>query len=352
MGRRMYYQLIATPEKMALVNPANIALRDDFINYMKSLQRSEGTIVGYKSDLNIVLVYILEHCDNIDFAKVKKRQWVGLQSWLIDEHKNSPARVRRIKACVSSLSNYIVNVLQEDGEPGFENFRSTIRTIESPRNEPVREKTILTDEDCEYVLKTLVDQKDYEQACFFALAIYSGRRKSELLRYKVEYFNDDHLICNGALYSTIETIKTKGSGVNGKQIVCYCLAKPFKPYFDLWMQERERLGIESPWLFPNRNDPLEQRGISSANVWAEKISVILTLFRGKNTTFYCHSARHRLVTMLSKLKVPHAVIKEFINWSDISMVAVYDDNDMTDRFADYFTPDGIKGQESKSLSDL
>ena len=42
---------------------------------------------------------------------MKKREWGNFQNWLIDEHGNSAARVRRIKATISSLSKYIIDIL-------------------------------------------------------------------------------------------------------------------------------------------------------------------------------------------------------------------------------------------------
>lgn len=352
MGRKTQYNKITSEEKLAEVNPANTKLKEDFLAYLKSIQRAEGTINGYSNDLDIVNVFIMERCANKKFVDVKKREWLMMQSWLVDEHGNSPARVRRIKAVVSSLSNYIINVLQEDDEPGFENFKPTIKGVENPVNEPVREKTVLTDEDCKYILDKLVEKKKYEQACYFALAIYSGRRKSELFRFKVEHFGDDHLICDGALYSTKETLRTKGRGTNGKQIVCYVLAKPFRPYFDLWMTERERNGVDSEWLFPMVDHPAMHKEGSSADSWANLYSRLLSEFRGENVRLYPHSARHMLVTALSKAGVPQNVIKEFMHWDSLEMVSVYDDNDVTESFGDFFTSDGIKGAQNKDLSEL
>ncbi len=352
MGRRTQYNKITSNEKLAAVNPANMKLKEDFLQYLKSIQRSEGTIDAYRSDLDIVFVFILERLNNKSFVDVKKREWLMLQSWLIDEHGNSPARVRRVKAAISSLSNYIINVLQEDEEPGFERFKATIKGVESPVNVPVRDKTILTDADCQYILDQLVTKQKYEQACYFALAIYSGRRKSELFRFKVEHFSDDHLICDGALYSTKETIKTKGRGTQGKQIVCYILAKPFRPYFDLWMQERERRGVQSEWLFPvdGRSD-LHKEG-SAADSWANLYSRLLSEFRGETVRMYPHSARHMLCSNLISAGVPQNVIKEFFHWESLEMVTIYDDNDVTESFGDYFTTDGIKGGQHTTLSDL
>ena len=65
-----------------------------------------------------------------------------LQNWMINTNGNSPARVRRLRAALSSLGNFVESVLDEE----YPNFRNIINKIEAPVLEPVREKTVLTDE--------------------------------------------------------------------------------------------------------------------------------------------------------------------------------------------------------------
>ena len=139
------------------------------------MQRSEGTIAGYSNDIDIFFVYCLDRLGNKPFANVTKRDLVSFQNWLINENGNSPARVRRIKSALSSMSNYIENVL--DDEPEFASFKPIVRKIESPVNQPVREKTVLSDEQLDTLLTILRQQGKYEQACALALAMCSGRRK-------------------------------------------------------------------------------------------------------------------------------------------------------------------------------
>lgn len=139
------------------------------------MQRSEGTIAGYSNDIDIFFVYCFNRLRNKPFANVTKRDLVSFQSWLINENGNSPARVRRIKSALSSMSNYIENVL--DDEPEYASFKPIVRKIESPVNQPVREKTVLSDEQLDTLLMMLKQQGRYEQACALALAMCSGRRK-------------------------------------------------------------------------------------------------------------------------------------------------------------------------------
>lgn len=341
MGRKTKFNKLTTPELISQINPDNARLKKDFLNYLKSVQRSEGTIAAYDSDLNIFFVWVLQNAGNKQFAKVTKRDIVAYQNWLVGDNQNSPARVRRLKAAISSLSNYIENILDEEEE--FSGFRSIVRKIENPALQPVREKTVWEDDELEELLNRLIEDKKYERACFLALGMYSGRRKSELARFKVSDFDDDKLVCGGALYKSAP-IKTKGRG-GGKYIPCYTLAKKFKPYFDMWMSHRKNTGIESEWLFPNTaNDG--HISIAVINDWANSFSKIT----GRD--FYTHSLRHFFTTSLAKAGIPDGVIQSIVAWESSDMVRVYKDIDADEEIGMYFKDGDISVPEKKSLSDV
>lgn len=341
IGRQTKQNRITSPELLAQVNPKNIRLTKDFLDYLRSVGKAESTIRAYANDLDIFFVWALQNADNKYFPEISKRDIVAYQNWLLRNNNNSPARVRRLKATLSSLSNYIGNILDDE----IPNFKPVVKMIENPVNEPAREKTVLTDEQVRMILDKLVDMGRYEQACFFALAIYSGRRKAELLLFKVAYFDDENIIY-GSLYKTPEKIKTKGRGVNGKMLTCYVLAKPFKPYFDLWMAQRKERGIDSEWLFPARDDPAQHIPISTANSWAEMYSKISGL------NIYTHCLRHAFTTNLSKAGLPDSVIQEILGWSDISMVQVYKDINGEEEIGKYFVNGEIVGQKQIGLGDM
>lgn len=234
MSRKTKMNNITTPELLQQVNPKNIQLLKDFLSYLKAVQRSETTIHGYENDIQIAWVWCLQNNDNKYFIDWNKRNILAYQNWLLGDNENSPARVRRLKAALSSLSNYIVSVLDDE----YPNFKNIINKVENPVNQPVREKTVWEDSELEELLDKLTERKKYEQACYLALAMYSGRRKSELCRFKTSDFSKENLVCGGALYKS-SPIKTKGRG-GGKYIPCYTLAKKIQPYLDAWLDTREK----------------------------------------------------------------------------------------------------------------
>lgn len=341
MPRKTKKNFITSPELIAQINPENKQLLEDYVNYMRSIQRSETTIGAYISDIQIAFVWNLTFNGNKPFIEWSKRNIVAYQNWLLNDNENSPARVKRLKASLSSMSNYVCNVLDDE----YPNFRNIINKVESPVNTPVREKSIFTEEQIDGLLDLLVQKKMYDKACALALALYSGRRKSELLRFKVSDFGEDHLTCEGALYKS-DPIKTKGRGVHGKMLECFCLAKKFKPYFDLWMEAREAAGIKSEWLFPHQENQNEQMKVSTLDSWA----IIFSRYLGMD--FYWHSMRHMTVTNFKRFGIPDTVIQSYIGWADLSMVTVYSDLKADEQLSMYFNADGMVKPEAKSLADM
>ena len=341
MGRKTKQNSITTPELIEQINADNKRLVKDYLTYLRSINRSDTTIAAYKSDLDIFFVWVLQNANNKFFVDLTKRDLVAYQNWLINENENSPARVRRLKAVISSLSNYIENILDDE----YPNYRSIVKKIENPVNTPVREKTILDESDCKILLGNLVEHKEYQKACMFALAMASGRRKSELVRFKVSYFDDSNIVY-GSLYRTPEKVKSKGRGKQGKLLHFYVLVKQFKPYFELWMKERERLGIKSEWLFPDPEDPTQHLNALTLNSWARTFSTIL------GVDFYWHSLRHHYTTYLSERGIPDNVIQEILGWSDISLVSVYRDTDVVAEIGKFFCNGEIVSKESTSISDI
>lgn len=340
MARKTKMNSITSLELLAQVNPKNTQLLKDFLDYLRAVQRSETTIHGYENDIQIAWVWCLQNNDNKFFTDWTKRNVLAYQNWLLNNNENSPARIRRLKAALSSLSNYIISVLDDE----FPSFKNIISKVENPVNQPVREKTIWEDIELEMLLETLTDKKEYEKACYLALAMYSGRRKSELCRFKVSDFSKENLVCDGALWKS-NPIKTKGRG-GGKYIPCYTLAKRFRPYLEKWLDYRAEHSIDSEWLFPNRSNPKECVKITTINSWSKTFSRLA----GKPA--YIHSLRHYFTTSLAKAGIPDGVIQSIVSWESSDMVRLYTDLDADEQIGMYFKDGDISVPQKKSFSDI
>lgn len=345
MGRTTVYNNITSPEKINQCNKWNIDLGDEFIDYLKSIDRAESTVSQYLSDLNIFWCWNYEFNNDKKFISISKREFAKFQNHCLNEWGWSPKRIRRVKSVLSSLSNFIENILDEEEE--FEGYRSIVKKIESPTNQTVREKSVFTVEEIEGLLQHLVEKKQYMRAAVLALMAYSGRRKSEIPRFKVSFFDEKNILF-GSLYKSDETIKTKGRG-KGKFINVYVLKKPFDPYLELWLEERERLGIKSNWLFPREENGEwkdEPMNVSTINSMFNSFSKYL----GK--PWYAHAMRHMFCTFLVKNNIPTNVIQDIISWESADMVTLYSDISADENIGKYFDENGIKSVESKSFSDI
>lgn len=344
MGRTTVYNKIVTEEILNNINKDNIDLGNDFLEYLASTDRSPNTINQYRNDLKIFWCWVYENCKNKFFVDLSKREIAKFQYHCLNVWAWSPARTKRVKSVLSSLSNYIENMLDDE----YDDFRPIIRKIENPANATVREKTIFTEEQLHELLNKLVEKEQYDKACMLALCMANGRRKAELPRMKVKYFTDDNLIY-GSLYKTPETVTTKGRGSRGKQLTIYTLKSVLQPYLNLWLNYREENNIDSEWLIPAKKNGRyvdEQLSISTMDSWAESFSRIL------GTDFYWHSIRHYFTTACSRSGLPDDVIKSLVGWESLDMVGLYKDISVDEQFEKYFSEEGIKIVEQKSLSDL
>lgn len=340
MGRSKVKNVMTTPEWLAKVNPYNMELMEEYLENCSST-KADSTIKEYRCDLKIAFCWGLNHLDNKPFTEWKKRDFQKYQNHLVNTCHLSPARVRRMESVVSSLSNFIER-MYDDEHP---NFRNVAKIIEKPPIHSVVDKTVYSEEEIDDLLQKLTERKEYRKACLVALAAFSGRRKSELLRFKVSDFSDDKLICDGALYES-SPLKTKGRGKLGKVINCYTLAKNFKPYLDNWLNYRKEIGLESEWLFPNQLDPSKPFSKSVVDDWYDG----LTKLSGK--PFYLHSLRHNFTTRLLRAGIPAQVVKDIIGWSNIALVDCYSDLTKAESFNKYFGAEGIKKVVNKSLNEI
>ncbi len=340
MPRKTKQNKITSEDLIAQINLENKQLLEDYVAYMKSVSRSDKTIEGYISDLHIFFVWLLQKANNKFFVNITKRDIVAFQGYLVNTLENSPARIRRVKSSLSALSNYIEAVCDDD----YPQFRNIINKVENPLNAPVREKTVLSDEQLEELLDYLSKSGKHQQACLLALGMQSGARKSELVRFKPSFFTEDNVIF-GSLYKTPK-IKTKGRS-GGKYIPKFVFKAGFQPYFDAWMKQREELGIDSEWLFVKQNgDHWDQLNSDTLNSWA------ITFGNHLGVDFYFHALRHYWTTSCSKKGLPTSVIKDLQQWNSESMVSLYSDLSEEDTFAKYFDANGIKSVEQTTLSNM
>lgn len=314
MARKVQKNMLTDEESLKIVKPENKLLLRDFVSYLKSVDRAPSTIYEYRKNIEAFLVYNLIHNHNKDFTEITKRDFIRFQDYALYTLHWSSNRLHCVKSALSTMSNYIEHIL-DDEYPGYKNV---IAQIESPVVHKVLTKTVFEEEELQDLLDYLVAHDKIRQATALALAMYSGRRKSELFRFRISDFSDENVIYD-SLWKTSNPIKTKGRGSLGKQIHLYVLKDKFKPYLDMLLADYKKHNIQGDCLFVSykfHNKPLSTE---SLNEWAKDFTKIL----GKD--FYWHSIRHYFTTMLIKQNVPIDIIVDMVNWDSASMLQVYSD---------------------------
>lgn len=323
MSRTTFKKVITSEENLEKINPKNKKMAERFLKE-KDTRSSDGTIENYRSDLNIFFTWNLLENDNKFFVDIKKIEFSDFFSYCMSELKWGSARFSRMRSCLSSFSNFIEKYFDED----YPMFRNVIlKAIESMPKTYRREKTILSDEQLDSLLKKLVDGKKYQMACWLALAISSGARFSELLRFDIDIINEENLAFDDIFIETMKPIKTKGRTKEGKVINKYIIKELFLPYYKLWLPERESILLETGQkhnkLFIRKDGlPIESGGIRN---WIEHFEKELGI------PFYPHCLRHYTTTYLSRIGLPDTLIKEIFGWASVDMVEIYTDLTAKDR---------------------
>ena len=307
------------------VSAENKELVRKFLIYCKGNDRSPQTINQYEQWLRVFFCWNKRENGDKFFIDCDITDFMGYIGYLRDLDV-SPRRINTLKSAISSLSNMIQRMMRVQ----YPTFRNQVRDLEPVYVEPVREKTVLSTGQVDEILDNLVKQGEYQVACYLSLVCASGARKGEMLQMKTSFFGETGAtVFNGYMYLTPK-IRTKGRGKRGKMIGKYVIKPLFDKYYDLWMAERKRLGIDSEYLFvTKRNGKYEPAQVSTANSFARTISVV------SEEDFYTHSGRHYFCTMLKSMNLPDDVIMQIFGWSS-NMISVYDDTPPEERLQKFF----------------
>ncbi len=323
MPRATFRKQITSEELYSQINPKNIKLMERFLRE-KDTRSSDMTVKGYRSDLEIFLTWNLLHNENKFFCDIKKLEFSEFFSYVVSDLHWGSARFSRVRSVLSTLSQFIEKFF-DDEYPAFRNV--ILKAVESMPKVPTREKTILSEEQVNGLLKHLVENNQKQGACWLALAIASGSRFSELLRFTTDILDRNATAFDGIFLETLKKIKTKGRTKQGKLLTKYIIKDIFLPYYDAWLIEREKILKEKEkyhtYIFVKQDGtPCEE---STVRYWIGKFEDYL------GVPFYPHCLRHFYTTYLAKIGLPHPLIKEIAGWESEGMVSLYDDVQAKDK---------------------
>jgi len=321
MSRKTFRKIITGEQTDKKIHGNNKKLSKQFLRD-KGRSVSELTVRNYESDLRIFFTWNLLHNKNKFFIEIERIEFSDFFAYASDELMWGSSRMNRMRSCLSSFSQFIVKFFYKE----YPNFRNVIlEIIESVPKEIRREKTVLSDEDVDKLLYHLKGY-DSQMACFVALAVASGARVSELLRFTVSTIDDADKAFDGLFLHTSTPIKSKGRGKAGTMIRKYILRDIFIPHFENWKKYRETIleskNIEHDFLFIKKNGEPATDGTMRG--WVKHFSEYLGL------SVYPHSFRHRCTTYLRERGIPKDLVQHLLGWKSAEMVDIYDDRDIED----------------------
>ena len=318
MPRKTFRKKITSENLSQQINPENIKLMARFLKE-KNTRCADGTVEGYESDLNMFFTWNLLENDNKFFADIKKIEFADFFSYGVDELKWGSSRFSRMRAALSQISDFIEKFYDEK----YPLFRNVIlKAIESMPKAPRREKTVLSEDQVNNLIYYLDKEINKPQeVCLLALAIGSGARVSELLRFMTNIIDENNTAFDDIFLETLKEIKTKGRTKTGKMLYKYIIKDVFLPYYKQWLVKRDEImkanNQEHGYLFIKKDGtPAEVATIRS---WVRKWEKFLEV------PFYPHCLRHYIVTHLTRLGLPSDFIVEIMGWSSAEMYRVYND---------------------------
>jgi len=337
MGRKTFKNIITSPDKWEKVNEKNKQLMKDFLRE-KDTRSSSGTVDGYRSDLSIFFTFVLENLDNKFFVDIRKMEFSQFFSFCVSDLKWSSSRFNRMRSCLSSLSNFVERMMDEE----FPLYRNTIlKAVETMPKVMSREKTILSEDQINNLLKHLVDSNKLQEACLISLAISSGARISELLRFTTDIIDEDNLAYSDIFIETSKMIKTKGRTKTGDMKFKYIIKDLFIPYYDSWLIERNKImeanSQSHTSIFIKQDGSPATMG--TIRYWIPKWEEFL------GVPLYAHAFRHYMVTFLTRIGLTSDLIVEICGWKSASMYAIY--NDLTGKDREWKELDNLKAHFDK-----
>ena len=306
------YNKIFDEEKWKQVNQENKTIMEDFLLEYKARKMKDSTLKQYKNDCRIILLFVLDNCDNRPLTELRKKDFRNLSLWLSDTLEVSNARTNRLMSCCRSMLTYV----EEDDDYDYDN--NLAAKVKGLPKEHVRDILFLDDSVILELVDKLMEKKDYKKATLVALLYDCGSRKNEIAQVEKESFYDES-----------KNLTNKLIGKRGKiyRAVYHSLTKKcVKKY----LEERGEDDVKELFIteggFPARAEVLYD--------WIISLRPIVEEITGKESKITVHTFRHSFIQNLSDGthylcreqnlgKVPLDKIKLLVNHSDISTTDSY-----------------------------
>lgn len=349
MARRTLRNIIVTEDNLKQVLPENMKIVNRYLKNFDTKRSDKSTVVK-RSDYNIFLCWNLLYNDNKLITDIKKIELLDYFDFGVTELGWGTARYNSMHSSLRTLFHYVETFMDDT----YPLFRNQMDKIEKPAKTFKREKTVLSEEQVESLIKYLsFDKKTLQPLCYLLLAIGSGMRISEVLQMQTDLIDENNLAFGDNFLKTTRKIRTKGFGKEGEPKYKYIYKDLFLPVYKEWLRVREQIlrekGQNHNYVFIKANG--EPATTEVINYWLRKWEKYLTDDietnpKGEPVNLYAHCFRHYIVTYLSRQGIGKELIIALIGWKSDSMYDIYCDLDEDERtFVDLDKLSGVFGGE-------
>ena len=302
-----------TDEMFDKCNKENKAMYKEFFSVMKSL--SAETTKQYRTCLKQFFYFVYTDLNDKPINKITKRDFMKYLAAMQERGLSSSAIGLR-KSAVSSLCNYIENIVADDDPDNYGMFHNFTRGMPAIAKDTVYQKEFVTQEEYEKMKEYLLEHEKYLPLAWLIGIYHVGCRRAELIQFKTEILNYE--IPGGATYVYSHVVRGKGKGVEGKP-VRYMIPVEVLKYWRLWVEKR---GYESEYIFTtNVNGEIKPIAKNWGNRLCEQV---LSHIIGRRITV--HNFKASIATRLLEQGVDMAIVsKEICKHEDISVTQKFYD---------------------------
>jgi integrase len=288
--------------------------------YISVQNHSPATKKQYSSGLRQFGHFVNTNMNNKPLYKITKRDFLRYISYLRDNRKLSSSALNLKKACVSSLCNYIENVVADEDQ-NYNTFRNFTRGLPSIPKNRVYEKVKVTYDEYQEMMNVLEGDKNYLGMAWLATAFRVGARRAELIQFRTEILG--YPVPEGQNYVISHTVRGKGASTDGKPLE-YMTPLDVLPYWKLWLEHR---GYESDYIFTSKyGGEVKSLSLTWANHFcSETLSNIL----GRRINV--HIFKNSCITHLLESGVDINLVSKFVaHHENVSTTQIYDLRDFED----------------------
>ena len=309
----------------SLVNPVNRELINDFL---RQSQLSPQTLKQYKSALYIFAKWVHDELGNKDIPKMKVRDGLNYQNYLIDlELSDSAIKFKR--SVVSSMFTFI-EAFWDDEYPNCRNiFTKAVPTV---GNQKKKEKNPLTKKELEKLIKELVKLQEWQKLAYLMFSYSTGCRREEarqLRKEVISYEKFKNAKGEEKNYYVSHEIRCKGAGRTGK-IRKLTFGDDTMEALKRWVKERGEDDCEHMFV-TKRDGKYKQVSAETFNDWCKLFGDIV----GKPV--HPHLLRSSRATILAVEDGKDIKgIQKLLGHSSSSTTEIYIVNDSEESFDDLF----------------